>query len=110
MIQHAFAGTRFQIRLFVRLKLSNGAWLIGDQSDVESLDWRVSKFNIQDIRWRVLKTKDIVEGARIDRPDLSRRGDPAAPSRRILAQAALELCRQSGHIGLSSFVGVVLDR
>jgi hypothetical protein len=59
-------------RLHIILKLANGRWLISDQSDGESLDWRVREFNVQDLRWRVLQIKDVVEGAWTQRTDLSR--------------------------------------
>ena len=59
-------------QLHIILKLANGSWIIGDTGDGESLDWRVREFNIQDLRWRVLNIKDVVEGARLERPDLSR--------------------------------------
>jgi alpha-galactosidase len=59
-------------RLHIVLKLAGGGWLVGDRSDDASADWRVREFNIEDIQWRVLKIKDIVEGARVEHPDLSR--------------------------------------
>src|SRR5262249_9730582 len=36
------------------LKLADGTWLIANQSDGPSEDWRVREFNISDIRWRRL--------------------------------------------------------
>lgn len=59
-------------RLHIILKLANGSWLVGDESDGASGDWRVREFKIQDLRWRVLKIRDVVEGALVEHPDLSR--------------------------------------
>lgn len=63
------AGFR-QLRLI--LKLASGQWIIGDQGDGPSVDWRLSEFNIGDLRWRRLDIKTVVEGAPVDKPDLSR--------------------------------------
>jgi hypothetical protein len=54
------------------LKLANGTWLVSDQFDDESKDWRVREFNVSDIRWRKLDIKAVVEGAWVDNPDLSK--------------------------------------
>ncbi len=54
------------------LKLADGAWLVGDQSDPASADWRVREFNISDIRWRKLDIEKVVESNWVDKPDLSR--------------------------------------
>jgi hypothetical protein len=58
--------------LRILLKLANGTWLVSDQSDGPSDDWRVREFNISDIRWRRLNIETVVEGNWVDRPDLSR--------------------------------------
>ena len=58
--------------LRIILKLVDGTWLIGDQSDGPSQDWRVREFNVADIRWRRLDIAKIVEGAWVDRPNLSK--------------------------------------
>jgi len=58
--------------LRIILKLADGAWLVSDASDPESQDWRVSEFNIQDIRWRRLDIETVVEGNWVDKPNLSR--------------------------------------
>jgi hypothetical protein len=47
--------------LHLILKLADGTWLISDQSDSPSKDWRVHEFNIMDITWYILDIKDIVE-------------------------------------------------
>jgi hypothetical protein len=63
------AGFR-QLRLIV--KLADGTWLIGDQADGESRDWREREFNIADLRWRRLDIDKILEGAQVEKPDLAR--------------------------------------
>ena len=62
------AGFR-QLRIIV--KLADGTWLVSDAHDDASEDWRVREFNIQDIRWRRLDIKTIVEGQWVANPDLS---------------------------------------
>ena len=62
------AGFR-QLRII--LKLPNGMWLVSDQSDGPSLDWRVREFNISDIRWRKLDIEAVVESEWLEKPDLS---------------------------------------
>jgi hypothetical protein len=54
------------------VKLAGGQWLVSDLGDDASLDWRVREFNVQDIRWRRLDIKNVVEGQWVDKPDLSR--------------------------------------
>jgi hypothetical protein len=54
------------------LKVATGQWLIGDAADGESVDWHEIEFPIAGIRWRKLDIKRIVEGAWVDKPDLSR--------------------------------------
>ena len=56
--------------LRIILKLA-GSWLISDQSDGPSEDWRVREFNLADIRWRRLDIAKVVEGAWVDRPNLA---------------------------------------
>lgn len=63
------AGYR-HLRIIV--KLADGQWLVSDAADGESLDWREMEFPIGGIRWRRLDIKKIIEGARVERPDLSR--------------------------------------
>ncbi len=63
------AGFR-QLRIIV--KLADGTWLVSDQSDPASTDWRIREFNIGDIRWRELDIEKIVEGRWVENPDLSR--------------------------------------
>jgi hypothetical protein len=54
------------------LKLADGTWLIGNQSDGPSQDWRARECNISDIRWRRLDIAKVTEGAWVDRPDLTK--------------------------------------
>ena len=63
------AGFR-QLRLI--LKLADGTWLVSDQVDGPSADWRVREFNLGDIRWRMLDIEGVIESAWVDKPDLSR--------------------------------------
>ena len=53
-------------------KPRNGQWLVSDQYDPASNDWRIREFNIGDIRWRRLDIKKIVEGEWVNAPDLGR--------------------------------------
>lgn len=63
------AGFRF---LRIVLKLGNGRWLVSEEYDGPSEDWRVRESNFADIRWRRLDIKTITEGAWEPKPDLSR--------------------------------------
>jgi len=63
------AGFR-QLRLIV--KLADGTWLIADQADGESRDWREREFNIADMRWRRIDIDKILEGSQVEKPDLGR--------------------------------------
>jgi len=58
--------------LRIILKTANGQWLVSDQYDAASNDWRIREFNIADIRWRRLDIQKIVEGEWVNAPDLSR--------------------------------------
>ncbi|MFN7934092.1 MAG: hypothetical protein U0R19_12250 [Bryobacteraceae bacterium] len=58
--------------LRIIIKLAAGQWLIGDAADGESVDWREREFPIAGIRWRRLDIKKVIEGAWVDKPDLSR--------------------------------------
>lgn len=62
------SGLRY---LRITLKLADGTWLISDQFDSASKDWRIKEFNIQDLNWFRIDSINIVEiGARAN-PDLS---------------------------------------
>lgn len=62
------AGFR-QLRII--LKLDSGAWLVSEEHDDESSDWRVREFAVSDLRWRALDIATLVEGRRAESPDLS---------------------------------------
>jgi hypothetical protein len=59
-----------ELRIIIRL--ADGTWLVSDISDGPSNDWRELEFNISDIRWRRLNIEDVIEGAWVEKPDLSR--------------------------------------
>ncbi|MBI4873537.1 MAG: hypothetical protein HY822_02765 [Acidobacteria bacterium] len=63
------AGFRF---LRIVLKLAGGKWLVSDQYDDASEDWRVREFNFSELRWRRLDIKTVTEGAWEPKPDLAR--------------------------------------
>lgn len=63
------AGFRY---LRIVLQLADGTWLVSDAADGPSNDWREREFNVADIRWRRLNIESVVEGAWVDKPDLSR--------------------------------------
>lgn len=58
--------------LHLVLKLEDGSWLVSEQCDGKSLDWRIFQFNISDIDWYALNIDEVVEGKPIEDPDLSR--------------------------------------
>ena len=58
-----------QLRLIV--KLAGGKWLVSDQYDGESADWREHSFKISELRWRELNMERISEGKWVEDPDLS---------------------------------------
>jgi len=58
--------------LRILLKLADGTWLVSDQCDCHSADWRIREFNISDINWYTLDIKSITEQKPIDNPDLSK--------------------------------------
>lgn len=53
------------------LKLANGTWLVSDQYEDQSKDWRIRQFNIMDIKWRTLNITHLYEGLPVENPDLS---------------------------------------
>jgi hypothetical protein len=59
-------------QLRIILQLADGTWLVSDQSEGPSRDWRVAEFNLVDIRWRKLDMARVAEAAWVDNPDLSR--------------------------------------
>jgi hypothetical protein len=59
-------------QLRIVLKLAGGKWIVSDQFDDDSADWRVREFILSDLRWRVLNMPKVVEGKWEPTPDLSR--------------------------------------
>ncbi|MEP7270373.1 MAG: hypothetical protein ABI882_02660 [Acidobacteriota bacterium] len=59
-----------QLRLI--LKLADGTWIVSEQADGPSEDWRIRESLIADQRWRALDISTITEGRPVERPDLSR--------------------------------------
>ena len=57
-------------QLRIILKLADGTWLVGDQADGASADWRERELNVSDLRWRRLDVQKVVEGAWVEKPDL----------------------------------------
>ncbi len=63
---------QFGFRLLrITLKLADGTWLISDQFDGPSKDWRIKEFNLQDIEWHILDPERIAEIGVAKNPDLS---------------------------------------
>ena len=58
--------------LRIILKLADGTWLVSDQFDGQSKDWRIHEFNLADINWYALDIGSVVEGLPVSNPDLSR--------------------------------------
>jgi hypothetical protein len=58
--------------LYIILKLADGTWLVSDQCDGQSKDWRIHEFNLADINWYQLDISSVVEGTPVNHPDLSR--------------------------------------
>jgi hypothetical protein len=47
-------------------------WLVAEQSDGPSADWREREFAVPELTWRALDITRIVEGRAVEKPDLSR--------------------------------------
>ena len=58
--------------LHILLKLADGTWLVSDQCDCPSGDWRIKEFNIVDIKWYALDINTITEKRPVGNPDLSK--------------------------------------
>lgn len=58
--------------LHILLKLDDGSWLVSDQCDERSGDWRLREFIVSDIQWYKLDMETITEGHPVSDPDLSR--------------------------------------
>jgi hypothetical protein len=59
-------------RLHPIVQLEDGQWLVADQADGASDEWRVHEFATADLTWRTLNAATIVEGKPISRPSLAR--------------------------------------
>lgn len=58
-----------QLRLVV--KLEDGTWLVSDQSESSSKDWKVSELNIMDLEWYRLDIESITEKKKVSTVNLS---------------------------------------
>jgi hypothetical protein len=58
-------------QLRIVLKLADGKWLVSDQFDGPSKDWRIKEFNLSDITWHILDVERIAEIGIASNPDLS---------------------------------------
>jgi hypothetical protein len=58
--------------LRIILKLADGTWLVSDQHEGRSGDWRIREFNISDINWYLLDITSIIERKPVINPDLSK--------------------------------------
>ena len=73
-----FAKIRWRTKQFgfrelhIILKLEDGTWLVSEQSDPASGDWRIREFNLMDLTWYTLDIASVTEQQRISDPDLSR--------------------------------------
>ena len=58
-----------ELRLIVQV--DDKQWLVSDQADGSSNDWRERAFSIADLTWRTLDITRIAEGRPVDKPNLS---------------------------------------
>lgn len=58
-------------KLHIILKLADGSWLVSDQYDGSSDDWRIREFNLMDITWYELDIERVVEGRKVTNPNLT---------------------------------------
>ena len=58
--------------LRILLKLADGTWLVSDQCDCRSGDWRIREFNIVDIKWYTLDIETITEKQPVENPNLTK--------------------------------------
>jgi hypothetical protein len=56
----------------VIVQLSDGSWLVSEQSDGPSKDWRIKEFVIADLRWHRLDIDTVIEGQQVPNPDVSK--------------------------------------
>ncbi len=57
-------------QLRVILRLGDGTWLVSEESDGPSRDWRIKEFVLADTRWLRLDIETVVELAPVANPDL----------------------------------------
>jgi hypothetical protein len=58
--------------LHIILKLANGTWLVSDEFTGRSKDWKISEFNVADIKWFTLDITTVIEGRAMINPDLTK--------------------------------------
>jgi hypothetical protein len=58
--------------LRVILKLADGTWLVSEAADGPSSDWRIHEFVLADTQWFRLDINEVIVGALVPKPDLSR--------------------------------------
>ena len=72
------AAVRFRSRqsgfreLHIIVQLEDGTWLVGDQAVGYTQDWSETELLIRSVRWRRLSIEEVIEGAVIEKPDLTR--------------------------------------
>lgn len=59
-------------QLRIILKLADGSWIVSDQFDGPSADWRVREFIVSDVRWRTFDPVKVAEGRWVEQPDLGK--------------------------------------
>jgi hypothetical protein len=59
-----------QLRLIIQLH--DGTWLVSDQYEASSVDWREKEFRPAEVKWRRLNIETVTEGIPVENPDLSR--------------------------------------
>jgi hypothetical protein len=59
-------------QLHLVIKLADGTWLVSEQADGPSKDWRTHEFNMMDIDWYRLQIGEVVETVPVKDPDLSK--------------------------------------
>jgi hypothetical protein len=58
--------------LHLIVQIGEQQWLVSDQSDGPSPDWREREFALANLTWRTLDINQIVEGRAVERPNLSK--------------------------------------
>jgi hypothetical protein len=60
----------YELRLIVQVGAAQ--WLVAEQSDGASADWREREFRVPELTWRALDITRVVEGRPVEKPDLSK--------------------------------------